>query len=103
MSGVVIVGAGLSGLASALRLLDAGTFPSSITVLEGRSRVGGRLKAHQGVDVGGAWCWKGSHEEFPALAERLGVSSFPQYDTGLNTVDYGESVARCSLCYYTVC
>lgn len=48
-SSVVIVGAGLSGLSSALHLLDLGTVPaSSIIVLEGRSRVGGRLLAHKG-------------------------------------------------------
>lgn len=57
-SDVVVVGAGLSGLVSALRLLDTGvTRPSSITVLEGRSRVGGRLQIHQGESIG-ALCHK---------------------------------------------
>ena len=53
VSDVVIVGAGLSGLVSAMHLLDAAvTRPASITVLEGRSRVGGRLQAHEGMGIG---------------------------------------------------
>lgn len=53
VSDVVIVGAGLSGLVSAIHLLDAAAArPASITVLEGRSRVGGRLQAHEGISIG---------------------------------------------------
>lgn len=49
---VVIIGGGLSGLASALHLLDLRvTTPSSITILEGRRRVGGRLQIHEGIVV----------------------------------------------------
>lgn len=51
VANVVIVGAGLSGMVSALHLLDNGvTRPDSITVLEGRNRVGGRLQAHEGEE-----------------------------------------------------
>lgn len=52
---VVIVGAGLSGLVSALHLLDLGVQATAIIVLEGRKRVGGRLFAHEGTKVAGAW------------------------------------------------
>ncbi|CAN0604606.1 unnamed protein product, partial [Ectocarpus sp. 12 AP-2014] len=44
MIGVVIVGAGLSGLVSALHLLDRGVPSETITILDGRERVGGRLE-----------------------------------------------------------
>lgn len=92
---MVIVGAGLSGLVSALHLLDMEvTSAASITVLDGRKRVGGRLLAHQGVDVGGAWCWTSSHHDTPVLADRFGVTTFEQYDDGLNVVDYGDSTTR---------
>lgn len=49
-----------------------------------------------GVDVGGAWCWKASHHEVPALATRFGIQAFDQYDNGLNVVDYGDSIMRCA-------
>lgn len=46
---MVIIGAGLSGLVSALHLLDLGvTKAAFITVVDGRRRVGGRLLAHEG-------------------------------------------------------
>ncbi|CAN0116761.1 unnamed protein product [Ectocarpus fasciculatus] len=96
MIGVVIVGAGLSGLVSALHLLDSGVSSDAVTIVDGRERVGGRLESHQGVDVGGAWCWTSAHHQMPALAQRFGVAHFLQYDKGVHVIDYGsqESVAR---------
>lgn len=49
ISDVLIVGAGISGLVSALDLLEThGLASNRITILEGRGRVGGRLEAEQG-------------------------------------------------------
>lgn len=49
ISDVVIVGAGISGLVSALDLLEThGLASNKITILEGRGRVGGRLEVEQG-------------------------------------------------------
>lgn len=104
-SDVLIVGAGLSGLVSALHLVDAGLAGNKITILEGRERVGGRLKADQGVDVGGAWSWVSAHPDVPALARRFGVSPFRQYDEGVHVIDrgHGKAVTRYTLLYVENC
>lgn len=54
---VIVIGAGLSGLAAARRLTERG-FP--VVVLEARDRIGGRVQTLHGfvdhpIDLGGAW------------------------------------------------
>jgi monoamine oxidase len=83
---VVVVGAGLAGLAAARRLVDAG---AEVVVLEARERVGGRtltLPAADGtpIDHGGQWIGPTQHR-IAALAERLGVTTYPSYERGLHT------------------
>jgi monoamine oxidase len=69
----IVVGAGLSGLVCARRLVSGG---AKIAVLEARDRVGGRL--HTGrvggalVDLGGQWMTAGQ-PRLTALATELGV------------------------------
>ncbi|WP_173923702.1 FAD-dependent oxidoreductase [Agromyces sp. Marseille-P2726] len=80
---VVIVGAGLAGLAAARRLTAAG---ASVEVLEARDRVGGRtengvLPDGQAIDVGGQWLGPGQDRMY-ALVDELGLSTFPTYNTG---------------------
>jgi monoamine oxidase len=83
---VVVVGAGLAGLTAARRLVDAG---AEVMVLEARDRVGGRtltLPAADGtpIDHGGQWIGP-TQDRIAALAERLGVTTYPSYERGLNT------------------
>jgi monoamine oxidase len=83
---VVVVGAGLAGLAAARRLVDAG---AEVVVLEARDRVGGRtltVPAADGtpIDHGGQWIGP-TQDRIAALAERLGVTTYPSYERGLNT------------------
>jgi monoamine oxidase len=83
---VVVVGAGLAGLSAARRLVDAG---AEVVVLEARDRVGGRtltLPAADGtpIDHGGQWIGPTQHR-IAALAERVGVTTYPSWERGLNT------------------
>ena len=83
---VVVVGAGLAGLAAASRLVDAG---AEVVVLEARERVGGRtltLPAADGtpIDHGGQWIGP-TQDRIAALAARFGVTTYASYEHGLNT------------------
>jgi monoamine oxidase len=92
---VVVVGAGLAGLAAARRLVDAG---AEVMVLEARDRVGGRtltVPAADGtpIDHGGQWIGP-TQDRIAALAERVGVTTFPTYERGLNTEFRGGRARR---------
>ena len=86
---VVVVGAGLAGLAAASRLVDAG---AEVVVLEARDRVGGRtltLPTADGtlIDHGAHWIGP-TQDRIAALAERVGVTSYPTYERGVNIEFY---------------
>ncbi len=75
---VAIVGAGISGLALARHLVDAGL---DVVVLEARDRVGGRLHAVDGFDLGATWFWP-NEPRVQALIGDLGVPIHAQHLDG---------------------
>lgn len=80
---VVVIGAGISGLVAARRLVAAG---NSVVVLEANDRVGGRthsLRLEDGLTTegGGQWIGPGQDGIF-ALVEELGLSTFKTYTEG---------------------
>src|SRR5580700_4230446 len=80
---VVVVGAGMSGLAAARRLVGGG---ADVQVVEARDRVGGRawtITTPQGflIDQGGQWIGP-TQRHLAALAGDLGVATFPTFTTG---------------------
>jgi monoamine oxidase len=80
---VAVVGAGLAGLTAARRLRQEGR---SVVVLEARDRVGGRTLNHTFADgtiveLGGQWVGP-TQDHVLALADELGLATFPTYDQG---------------------
>lgn len=79
----VVIGAGYAGLTAARRLAQAGR---SVAVLEARDRVGGRVwttttAGGLRADIGGTWIG-GPQTAVYALADELGVGTYPTYAEG---------------------
>ncbi|MEM7009589.1 MAG: NAD(P)/FAD-dependent oxidoreductase, partial [Thermodesulfobacteriota bacterium] len=77
---VVIIGAGIAGLAAARELNFKGY---SIAVLEARDRIGGRLLSDSkfGLDLGATWFWP-NEPRITKLVSDLGIETFPQHTSG---------------------
>jgi monoamine oxidase len=92
---LVVVGAGLAGLAAAREAVAAG---SSVLVVEARERVGGRvlnedIGGGQVVEVGGQWIGP-TQDRLAALARELGVETFPTWGEGENLIEYAGGLRR---------
>ena len=86
---VVVVGAGISGLAVADALTSLGL---DVAVLEARHRTGGRILSTP-LDLGATWFWDGEHR-VRALTERFGVVTFSQHLVGDTIVEDLSGVQR---------
>jgi monoamine oxidase len=92
---VVVVGAGLAGLAAARALVAGG---ASVVVVEARERVGGRVLNEEigggnVVEVGAQWVGP-TQDRLYAVARELGVDTFPTHAAGDNVIEYRGRLRR---------
>ncbi|PKO29692.1 MAG: amine oxidase [Betaproteobacteria bacterium HGW-Betaproteobacteria-9] len=82
---VVVVGAGLCGLALTRTLVARGL---SVTLLEARERIGGRVltrtdeQTGQALDLGATWYWTETEPRIVVLLGELGLATLAQHDPG---------------------
>lgn len=91
---VVVIGAGLAGLAAATELEAAGR---QVQVVEALDRVGGRIASHhwygQALDAGGSYLGV-RHLRVRELATRYGLALIPTAAPGANLYDLGTGLLR---------
>lgn len=91
----LVIGAGLSGMYAASLLAKTNR---SFVILEARDRVGGRILCpdYQGysADLGPSWYWPAINPGIERLVRDLGLTGYPQYDTGYGRFQAVDGHAR---------
>ena len=106
-SEVLIVGAGLSGLALAAKLIERGI---DVRVIEARNRSGGRMLSVASTsksigavhfDMGPSWIWPGQ-PQIESLLKSMNIDVFEQYSTGNLVYEDELGLVRCDYDYSTM-
>ncbi len=95
---VIVIGAGISGLAAAKKLKEKGF---TVTVLEAQDRVGGRLRSNRDLgvafDEGASWIHGVDGNPITDLAQQAGMTTFHTDDESLIAYDLGGAEISDSL------
>lgn len=87
---VIVVGAGISGLAAAKKLKERGF---NVVVLESQNKVGGRLSSNRSLgiafDEGASWIHGIDGNPITTLAQEAGMNSFHTVDESRKSYDIG--------------
>ncbi len=87
---VVVVGAGISGLAAAKKLKNKGF---KVIVIEAQDKVGGRLRTNRSLgvafDEGASWIHGIDGNPITTLAQEAGMSTFYTDDSSIKSYDIG--------------
>ena len=87
---VIVVGAGIAGLAAAQQLKTKGF---TVTLLEAQEKVGGRLRSNRSLgiafDEGASWIHGITKNPITDLAEKAGMQTFYTDDSSIKSYDLG--------------
>jgi monoamine oxidase len=87
---IIIIGAGISGLAAAKKLKGKGL---NVIILESQDKVGGRLRTNRslgiGFDEGASWIHGINGNPITTLAQEAGMSTFQTVDESRKSYDIG--------------
>ena len=92
---VLVIGAGLSGLATAFSLKQS---ERTVTVLEARAEAGGRIRSANNkegapiADLGPSWVWPEFQPTISKWLDKLDLATTPQFTNGKAILDYGPGM-----------
>lgn len=95
---VIIVGAGIAGLAAAKKLTENGF---DVKVLESQEKVGGRLRTNRNLgiafDEGASWIHGVNKNPITKLAQESGMATFETIDENRKSYDIGGKVRTAAI------